>query len=70
MFDRPGYIYTAAETRALLANAKVDGPLSTVAPAATRTGPHINIEQVVVDKGRDLWQDFQLAEQVYAELLR
>ena len=70
VFDRPGYIYTAAETRALLANAKVDGPLNTVAPAAGRSGPHINIEQVVVDKGRDLWQDFRLAEDVYAELLR
>ncbi len=57
------FVHTAAETRELMSNR--GGDLGG-APGLGGVGPRIQIGQVVVDKGVDLWQQLDLAEQVYA----
>lgn len=56
------FVHTAAETRDILSNR--GGDLGGGAPGVAG-GPRINIEQLVVDKGVDLWQQLDLAELVY-----
>lgn len=58
------FVHTAGETRQLLSNR--GGDLGGGAPLASiASGPRINIERLVVDKGVDLWQQLDLAEMVY-----
>lgn len=57
------FVHTAAETRELMSNR--GGALGGGPAVPGRTGPAINIEQLVVDKGVDVWQQLQLAELVY-----
>lgn len=58
------FVHTAAETRELMSNR--GGNLAGAPSAATAaTRPQIYIDKWVVDKGRDSWQDLQLAQLVY-----
>lgn len=58
------FVHTAQETKQLMSNR--GGDLGGGAPVASIAGgPRINIEQLVVDKGVDLWQQLDLAELVY-----
>ncbi len=57
------FVHTAAETRELLSNR--GGALAAPAVAGVAAGPRVNIEQLVVDKGVDLWQALDVAELVY-----
>lgn len=60
------FVHTAGETKALLSNR--GGDLGGGAPGlAGIGGPRINIEQLVVDRGVDLWQQLDLAEMVYGQ---
>jgi hypothetical protein len=68
-FKGRAFVYTAAETRQMLKGADVT-PMTGRGQGVTgvASGPRINIEQWVVDKGRDSWQDLLLAEQIFAVL--
>ncbi len=57
------FVHTAAETRELLSNR--GGAFAGPAVPAAAAGPRVNIEQLVVDKGVDLWQALDMAELVY-----
>ncbi len=57
------FVHTAAETRELLSNrgGALAGP---AVPTTNYAGPRLNIEQLVIDKGVDLWQGLLMAEKL------
>ncbi len=57
------FVHTAAETRELMSNR--GGALAGPGVPSAAAGPRVNIEQLVVDKGVDLWQALDMAELVY-----
>ena len=64
-FKGRAFVYTAGQTREIRAN---QADLGGRTPALAGAGrPQVYIENWVVDKGRDSWQDLQLAQQVYGD---
>ncbi len=60
------FVYNNQQTRQLLADASATARPTTASINQARTGPAIQIGQVLVSPGRDLWQELRQAEAVYA----